>query len=90
MEQLLAAVVGGFLAACTGWGLQYLQEKSRTHKTRSLLTIGICDDLNHSVSLYDKIEEEWDKTKIIWFSTLNEIKESRQIYKENKSCFVLF
>ena len=37
-----------------------------------------------------KIDEEWTKTKIIWFSTLNELKESRQTYKENKNWIVLF
>lgn len=90
MEQIIAAVIGGFLAAGTGWFLQTRLELSRTDKARALLTTGICDDLNHSLSLYEKIDEEWTKTKIIWFSTLNELKESRQTYKDNKNWIVLF
>ncbi len=90
MDQIFAALLGGFLAASTGWFLQNRLEISRTDKARKLLTTGICDDLNHSISLYEKIDEEWTKTKIIWFSTLNELKESRQTYKENKNWIVLF
>ena len=90
MEQIFAALLGGFLAAGTGWFLQVKLESSRAKKTRELVTIGICDDLNHSLGLYEKIDEEWDKTKIVWFSTLNELKESRQTYKDNKNWIVLF
>lgn len=90
MEQIIAAIIGGFLAAGTGWFLQTRLEISRTDKALNLLTTGICDDLNHSLSLYEKIDEEWAKTKIIWFSTLNELKESRQTYKENKNWIILF
>lgn len=79
-----------FLAVGTGWFLQTRLEKSRTDKARELLTTGICDDLNHSLSLYEKVEEEWDKTKTIWFSTLNELKESRQTYKDNRNWIVWF
>ncbi len=90
MEQIFAALIGGFLAAGTGWFLQTRLELSRTDKARNLLTTGICDDLNHSLSLYEKIDDEWEKTKIVWFSTLNELKESRQTYKDNKNWIVLF
>lgn len=90
MEQIIATLIGGFLAAGTGWFLQSRLEISRIRKTRNLLTAGICDDLNHSLSLYEKVEEEWGKTKTVWFSTLNELKESRQTYKDNKNWIVLF
>ena len=90
MEQIIATLIGGFLAAGTGWFLQSRLEISRIRKTRNLLTTGICDDLNHSLSLYEKVEEEWGKTKTVWFSTLNELKESRQTYKDNKNWIVLF
>ncbi|MGZ4958902.1 MAG: hypothetical protein ACXV7J_06600 [Methylomonas sp.] len=90
MEQIVAALIGGFLAAGTGWFLQTRLEISRTNKIRELLITGICDDLDHSLDLYEKIEEEWDKTKIVWFSTLDELKESRQTYKDNKNWIVLF
>jgi hypothetical protein len=65
MEQIIAALIGGFLAAGTGWFIQTRLEKSRTDKARDLLITGICDDLSHSLTLYEKIEEEWDKTKKI-------------------------
>ncbi len=90
MEQIFAALLGGFLAAGTGWFLQTRLENSRTRKALDLLIIGISDDLNHSIGLYEKIEEEWDKTKIVWFSTLSELRESRQTYKDNKNWIVLF
>lgn len=90
MEQIIAALLGGVLAAGTGWFLQVRLESSRADKTRELLKTGICDDLNHSLGLYEKIDEEWDKTKIVWFSTLNELKESRQTYKDNRNWIVLF
>ena len=90
MEQIIAAVIGGFLAAGTGWFLQTRLELSRTDKARELLTTGICDDLSHSLSLYEKIDEEWSKTNIVWFSTLNELRESRQTYKDNKNWIILY
>lgn len=90
MEQIIAAIIGGFLAAGTGWLLESRKEQLRLQKSKKLLTTSICDDLNHSLSLYDKVQEEWDKTKIIWFSTLNELKESRQTYINNKDWIVIF
>ena len=90
MEQIITALIGGFLAAGTGWFIQIQLEKSRVNRTQELLTTGICDDLDHSLGLYEKIEEEWEKTRIVWFSTLNELKESRQTYKENNQWVVLF
>ena len=90
MEQIIAAIIGGFLAAGTGWLLEGRKEQLRLQKSKKLLTTSICDDLNHSLSLYDKVQEEWDKTKIIWFSTLNELKESRQTYINNKDWIVIF
>jgi hypothetical protein len=90
MDQIVAALIGGFLAAGTGWFLQVQLEKSRFKRTKKLLTLGITDDLQQSVHLYDRIADEWDKSKTIWFSSLNELKESRQTYQNNKDWILVY
>lgn len=90
MSEIIAAIIGGFLAAGTGWFLQNRAEKDRTDKSRHLLTTAICDDLQHAITLYEKIDDEWGKTKTIWFATLNELRESRQTYQNSKDWIVLF
>ncbi|MEO6696385.1 MAG: hypothetical protein ABIN45_00070 [Gammaproteobacteria bacterium] len=90
MAEIIAAVIGGFLAAGTGWFLQNRAEKDRTNKTRHLLTTAICDDLQHAITLYDKVDDEWEKTKTVWFATLNELRESRQTYQNSRDWIVLF
>ena len=42
------------------------------------------DDLKLSAELYDRILDEWDKSQTVWFTTLNEIRESRQTYLKNR------
>ena len=42
------------------------------------------------MTLYDKAIDEWDKTKTVWFSTLNEIRESRFAYQNNKDWIHVF
>jgi len=90
MDQVIAALIGGFLAAGTGWFLQVQLEKSRLKRTKKLLTIGITDDLEQSIHLYDRIADEWDKSQTIWFSSLNELKESRQTYQNNKDWILVY
>jgi len=90
MDQVIAALIGGFLAAGTGWLLQVQLEKSRLKQTKKLLTIGITDDLEQSIHLYDRIADEWDKSQTIWFSSLNELKESRQTYQNNKDWILVY
>jgi len=90
MDQYIAVLLGGFLAAGTGWFLQVRLEKSRQKVAKKLLTLGITDDLEQAIYLYDRISDEWDKSKTIWFSTLNELKESRQTYQNNKDWVVLY
>jgi hypothetical protein len=90
MEQLVAALIGGFLAAGTGWFLQVQLEKSRLKRTKKLLTLGITDDLEQAIHLYDRVGDEWDKSQTIWFSSLNELKESRQTYQNNKDWILVY
>ena len=89
MNELLAAIIGGFLAAGTGWFLQYRLEAARLKRGYQLLLIGICDDLKASLELYARLLDEWEKTQIVWFTTLNELRESRQIYLKNREWLIL-
>ena len=89
MKELIAAVVGGFLAACTGWFLQYRLEASRQKRLAQLFIIGVRDDLKSSVDLYDRLMDEWEKSQTVWFTTVNELRESRQTYQKNRDWLVL-
>ena len=89
MDQIIAAVIGGFLAAGTGWFLQVRLEASRMEKLKRLLIVGISDDLKSADELYSRVIDEWDKTQIVWFTTLNELRESRQTYIKNRDWIVL-
>ncbi|MGK2873795.1 MAG: hypothetical protein ACSLFL_16315 [Alphaproteobacteria bacterium] len=87
---IIGALIGGALSAGTGWVLDRSREKARISKLRELLIIAICDDLQHSINLYEKIAEDWEKTNTVWFPTLNEIKESRYTYQNNKDWIHVF
>lgn len=89
MDQIIAALVGGFLAAGTGWFLQNRLEATRLKRLKQLLIIGISDDLKSSAELYSRIIDEWEKSQIVWFTTLNELRESRQTYLKNRDWMVL-
>jgi hypothetical protein len=42
------------------------------------------DDLRNSVELYDRIAEDWEKSRTIWFNLVDELFESRHVYANNK------
>ena len=89
MNEIIAALIGGFLAAGTGWFLQDRAEASRIKRLKELLIIGITDDLKTSVELYGRVIDEWEKSQIVWFTTLNELRESRQTYLKNRDWMAL-
>lgn len=89
MNEIIAAVLGGFLAAGTGWFLQNRQEAARIARLRKLILTGVSDDLKSSSDLYDRILDEWEKSGTVWFTTINELRESRQIYLKNREVLVL-
>lgn len=89
MDQIIAALVGGFLAAGTGWFLQVRLEASRLKRLKQLLLLGISDDLKSAAELYARVIDEWEKSQIVWFTTLNELRESRQTYLRNRDWMVL-
>lgn len=90
ITQVIAAVIGGLLAAGTGWFIENRKDNARLRRARELIITGISDDLQHSVELYEKISDEWEKSRIIWFSSLNELKESRSAYMNHKNEITLF
>ncbi len=53
------------------------------------MIVGVTDDLKSSAEIYDRIQDEWDKTRIVWFTTINELRESRQTYLKNRDWMVL-
>ena len=75
MTEIIAALIGGFLAAGTGWFLHTRAETARIGRARHLLTTAIRDDLQHTTAVFERLEDEWDKTKTVWFATLNELRE---------------
>ncbi len=87
---IIGALIGGLLAAGTGWFLDRSRETARLSRARELLTMAICDDLEHAINLYEKIREDWERTKIVWFSTLNELRGSRHTYENNKDWIHIF
>jgi hypothetical protein len=80
MMEILAAILGGFLAAGTGWFLQTRLENTRLKRLRTLLLVGLRDDLNNAIELFNRLSDDWDKSKIVWFTSINEFAESREVY----------
>ncbi|GEM_PF-1322446 len=89
-SQIIAATVGGLIAGGTGWFIDFRREARKFDKLQALLITGICDDLQHSLLLFDKVFDEYEKTKVIYFATLNELRESRYVYQNNKDWVTIF
>ena len=45
--------------------------------------------MKSSVDLYDRVVDEWEKSQTVWFTTVNELRESRQTYQKNRAWLVL-
>ncbi|NBQ67602.1 MAG: hypothetical protein EBU46_01740, partial [Nitrosomonadaceae bacterium] len=87
---VISTFIGAFLAAGTGYFFERRRENARIIQARQLLKVVITDDLKYAATLYDKAIDEWDKTKTVWFSTLNGIRESRFAYQNNKDWIHVF
>jgi hypothetical protein len=88
--QVFLTILGGLIAGAAGLFVNWKGDVRKNKNLRKLLITGICDDLELSLHLYDKISDEFEKTKIVWFSTLNELRESRQTYKNNRDFITIF
>ena len=58
MTEIIAALIGGFLAAGTGWLLHTRAETARIGRARDLLTTAIRDDLQHTTAVFERLEDE--------------------------------
>lgn len=87
--EILATVIGGFLAAGTGWFVQSRIEKARMDRLKTLFIVVLKDDLSNSITLYDQLSDDWTKSQIVWFTTINEFSDSRDIYVRNKDWIAL-
>jgi hypothetical protein len=90
LGQIIASIAGGAIAAGTGWFIDWKRENRKFQNLRKLLITGVCDDLQHSLTLFDKISDEYEKMRTIYFATLNEFKESRHVYRNNKDLMTIF
>ena len=88
-EQIILTVLGGMIAASAGLYVDKIRQRDILKKQRELFKISICDDLSYSIELYDKIFDEWEKTKTVWFTTLNELKGSRQVYLNMRDWIII-
>ena len=61
---IVGAVIGGFLSAGAGVALDFFRERGRQKRARSLLVTAICDDLQHSIGLYDKYEDVYSLVRL--------------------------
>ena len=87
---IIGAIVGGFLAAGVGVFVEIYKNTSREKKLRELFKTAIIDDLKNALILFEKIQDDWNKSSLIWFVALNELRKSRQIYDKNSEQILLF
>ena len=90
VNTIISTFVGGALAAGTGYLFERRKDFVRIDQTRRMLSAGIRDDLKHTIGLYEKVSEEFEKTQTIWFATLQEIRESRFLYNNNRDWVHVF
>lgn len=88
--EIVSTLVGGFLAAGTGWFLQSRAEASRVKRGKRVFTTGVLDDLRAAVELFDRLKEDWDRDKTVWFTTINELLESRHAYIQHRDWLLTF
>lgn len=79
---IIGAIIGGFLATCSGIYLNYKQLNTNRKNMRDVFFLIIEDDLNNSIPLYDRIKEIGRNQKYVNFESLNEIRYSRKIYEK--------
>lgn len=89
MTEIVAAVLGGFLAGLVGWFTQYQLEERRIQESRRLFIAGVLDDLASSTELYKRIAEDWERSQVVYFSVITELDDSRHAYTSNRNHVLL-
>lgn len=83
---LLGVLIGGFVT----WLNTLHQEKRNWNLKKELFSKAIRDDLEHSLLLYDGIENLWRLKKHVHFEYTAELKEYRQVYERNSDLTLQF
>lgn len=89
LAAIIGAVIGGAFSAGTGALLQRNATNSQIARLRKIFLIGIKDDLDISIRLYERIVDDWEKSKIVWYTSLHELNDSRSVYSNNKDHIAL-
>ncbi|BCZ95813.1 hypothetical protein SC029_04700 [Legionella pneumophila serogroup 1] len=84
------AVVGAVISGVIGWLLPLLQERRNAKQKLKLFTTALMDDLAHAPQLFDRIKNDWQKTGIVYFEYLIELKERRKIYQQYSDYVLLY
>jgi len=88
--QALLTILGGLIAGGVGLFVNWKDDIRKNKNLRKQFITGICDDLDISLHLFDKVSDEFEKTKEIWLLTLKEFRESRQTYRNNNGLIITF
>lgn len=89
-HEIIATIIGGFIAAGAGLLVEFYKDKRKEVKFRKRFATAIKDDLKNSISQYEKIQDDWEKSSLIWFVTINEVRKSRKIYEKYNENILLF
>jgi len=86
---LAGAVVGAFISAHVGWRYQQRQIEAQEQSKKSLLVSGLIHDLEASIGLYQKLQQEYGSQQVIPLWTIRELIDARQFYNRNRDWLIL-
>lgn len=87
---IISTILGGALAAGAGWFVTWRTENAKRNEMSNFLKRAILDDLKYSITIYEKIQDDWSKNSLIWFISINEFKKSRKTYEKYDDHILLF
>lgn len=77
-------IIGGVISGVVGFSTQWLTDARRRRFTIKLFLQGLKEDLRHFTMLSKRIEEDYTKSKTIYYNLINRIYESRGHYFRNR------
>lgn len=86
---IVGAVLGGFLAAGSSLAVNTWQVRRQQGEVRRLFALMLIEDLRVAVTLYEQIAEDWKRSQMVHFPTLNELADSRQIFERSRETAAL-